>query len=138
MRRPASPHPMRLLAATILAATCSAAVHPAAADEVRHPFSVRDMVAMERLAGPQPSPDGRQVVFTRRVYDSAANRNSTSLWVVGIEGGEPRRLTSAKGNDTSPRWSPDGRTVAFVSDRGGSSQIWMIDPAGGERSGQSG
>jgi dipeptidyl aminopeptidase/acylaminoacyl peptidase len=132
MRCPAAPRPRRFLAATIAAATCSAVLLPAAAQEARHPFSVRDMIAMERLAGPQPSPDGRQVVFTRRVYDSAANKNSTSLWIVGLDGGEPRRLTSAKANDTSPRWSPDGRTVAFVSDRSGSSQIWMIDPAGGE------
>jgi len=116
----------------IAAATCFAAFLPAAAEEARHPFSVRDMVAMERIAGPQPSPDGRQVIFTRRVYDAAANKNSTSLWIVSIDGGEPRRLTAAKGNDTSPRWSPDGRTVAFVSDRSGSSQIWTIDPAGGE------
>ena len=121
-----------VLAATLAAAALAAPSLPAAADEARHPFSVRDMVAMERLAGPQPSPDGRQVVFTRRVYDPNANKSFTNLWVVPIEGGEPRRLTSAKASDTSPRWSPDGRTIAFVSDRSGSMQVWMIDPAGGE------
>ena len=121
-----------VLAATLAAAALAAPSLPAAADEARHPFSVRDMIAMERLAGPQPSPDGRQVVFTRRVYDPNANKSFTNLWVVPIEGGEPRRLTSAKASDTSPRWSPDGRTIAFVSDRSGSMQVWMIDPAGGE------
>ncbi len=102
------------------------------ADLQKHPFSVRDMVAMERLASPQPSPDGSRVVFTRRVYDAAANKNTTSLWIVSIDGGEPRRLTSAPASDTSPRWSPDGASIAFVSDRSGSSQIWAIDPSGGE------
>ena len=116
----------------VLAALLSAVSLAAAAAVERHPFSVHDMVAMERLAGPQPSPDGRQVVFTRRVYDPGANKSFTSLWVVPIDGGEPRRLTAARASDTSPRWSPDGRTIAFVSDRSGSSQIWMIDPAGGE------
>src|SRR5258706_10996713 len=49
-----------------------------------------------------------------------------------MEGGEERRLTSARGSDTGPRWSPDGRVIAFVSDRSGSSQVWSIDPSGGE------
>ncbi len=114
-------------------ALCALAAAPTArADEGRHPFSVRDMVAMERLAAPQPSPDGGQVVFTRRVYDAETNKNVTNLWIVSIDGGEPRRLTSARASDTSPRWSPNGRTIAFVSDRGGSSQVWTIDPSGGE------
>ncbi|OLD66331.1 MAG: peptidase S9 [Acidobacteria bacterium 13_1_40CM_2_68_5] len=93
---------------------------------------MRDMVAMERLASPQPSPDGSQVVFTRRVYDAEANRNFTSLWIVPIDGGRPRRLTNAPAADTSPRWSPDAKSIAFISDRGGSSQVWSIDPSGGE------
>src|SRR2546428_13464026 len=109
---------------------CPAAT--ARADEARHPFSVRDMVAMERLASPQPSPDGSQVVFTRRAYDAEANKNFTNLWMVSIDGGEPRRLTSARAADTSPRWSPDGKSIAFISDRGGPSQVWTIEPAGGE------
>ena len=122
--------PARVLAVLVL---CAFAAAPAArADEGRHPFSVRDMVAMERLAAPQPSPDGGQVVFTRRVYDAEANKNFTNLWIVSIDGGEPRRLTGARASDTSPRWSPDGRTIAFISDRGGSSQVWTIDPSGGE------
>src|SRR5258706_16220208 len=87
MRFPAPPRPIRFLTAAFAVACCSAAPSIIMAEEARHPFSVRDMVAMERLAGPQPSPDGRQGVFTRRVYDSVANKNSTSPWVVGFDGG---------------------------------------------------
>src|SRR3989442_8833383 len=123
-----SPPPVSFFCAFITAA----AVTAARADEARHAFSVRDMVAMERLASPQPSPDGSQVVFTRRVYDAEANRNFTSLWIVPIDGGRPRRLTNAPAADTSPRWSPDAKSIAFISDRGGSSQVWSIDPSGGE------
>src|SRR5207245_9279024 len=90
-------------AATVLAA--------ARADEAKHPFSVRDMVAVERLASPQPSPDGSQVVFTRRVYDAEANRNLTSLWIVPIDGGEPRRLNKPQAADTGPRWARGGRAL---------------------------
>src|SRR5262245_11296900 len=97
-----------------------------------HPFSVQDMVAMERLADPQPSPDGRWVAFTRRTWDPEANKVSTNLWLVSIDGKSLKQLTSAKASDTGPRWSPDGRTIAFISNRSGSSQIWTIDPAGGE------
>ncbi|HET9481457.1 MAG TPA: S9 family peptidase, partial [Candidatus Polarisedimenticolia bacterium] len=98
----------------------------------KHPFSVRDMVAMERLADPQPSPDGRWVVFTRRTWDEVANKVFTNLWMVSADGKDLRQLTSARASDTGPRWSPDGRSIAFISNRNGSSQIWVIDTAGGE------
>jgi len=123
---------MRSLVLCCCAVVTATAVAAEAPDEPKHPFSVRDMVAMERLASPQPSPDGSQVVFTRRVYDAEANRNFTSLWIVPIDGGRPRRLTNAPAADTSPRWSPDAKSIAFISDRGGSSQVWSIDPSGGE------
>src|SRR5437867_7741682 len=129
--RSRTPSPVRTVLAFALFSG-AVAMAPVRADEARHPFSVQDMVAMERLASPQPSPDGSRVVFTRRAYDAEANKNFTNLWIVPIEGGEPRRLTSARASDTAPRWSPDGRTIAFISDRGGTSQVWAIDMAGGQ------
>ncbi len=105
------------------------ATTPAAAP---HPFSVKDMVAMERLSDPQPSPDGAWIVFGRRVWDEAANKVSTNLWLVSSDGATLRQLTSAKSSDTGARWSSDGRSIAFISNRGGASQIWTIEPAGGE------
>ncbi len=98
-----------------------------------HPFSVHDMVSMERLGDAKPSPDGRWVVFTRRAWDREANKSTTNLWLVSIDGESTRQLTSAKHvADTGPIWSPDGRTLAFVSSRSGSSQIWTIRTDGGE------
>jgi len=119
-------------ACAVLLATAAAVPASAAPPSGAHPFSVHDMVAMERLADPQPSPDGKWVVFTRRSWDEKDNKVSINLWMVSIDGKTLRRLTSSKSSDTVPRWSPDGRTIAFVSNRGGSSQIWTIDPAGGE------
>jgi dipeptidyl aminopeptidase/acylaminoacyl peptidase len=142
-RRPA-PHLALALAALValagtgalLAANPTATAAPEggadAAARGPQPITARDLVRMERLADPQPSPDGRQVVFARRSYDWDANKTAINLWLVGIDGSSLRPLTTAAARDGGARWSPDGRTIAFVSDRGGASQIWTIDPAGGE------
>jgi len=97
-----------------------------------HPFSVHDMLAMDRISDPQVSPDGRSVVFVVRVTDLAANRGSTDLWTVGTDGTGLRRMTSHSASESNPRWSRDGKTIYFLSTRSGSSQIWQIAIGGGE------
>jgi dipeptidyl aminopeptidase/acylaminoacyl peptidase len=97
-----------------------------------HPFGVRDLWAIERVSDPQPSPDGRWVAFVRTSYDVQANKGRSNLWLVPAGGGEARALTTTKSKDTSPRWAPDGKSLAFLSDRGGLSQIWSLDLQGGE------
>ena len=88
---------------------------------------------MERLEDPKPSPDGLWVVFTRRTWNEEANKTTINLWLVSIDGKIVRQLTSAPHQeDSSPSWSPDGRTVAFASNRSGSQQIWTIRVDGGE------
>jgi dipeptidyl aminopeptidase/acylaminoacyl peptidase len=103
-----------------------------AAVEQTHPFSVHDMLAMDRISDVQISPDGRQVAFVVRVTDLDANRGRTDLWLVSTAGGDLRRLTSHPDADSNPRWSPDGRTLWFLSSRAGSSQVWKIPADGGE------
>ncbi|MCY3963524.1 MAG: S9 family peptidase [Acidobacteria bacterium] len=97
-----------------------------------HPFSVHDMLAMERLSDPQMAPDGSTVAFVVRTTDLAANRGRTDLWSVPVEGGAPRRLTTHEAADYHPRWSPDGRDLYFLSTRSGSAQVWRLPLAGGE------
>jgi len=91
-----------------------------------HPFDVHDLVAMRRASEPQPSPAGDQVVFALRTTDLDANRGRTNLWRVGMDGSGLRALTPAKGNDSNPRWAPDGRALYFLSTRSGSAQIWRL------------
>jgi dipeptidyl aminopeptidase/acylaminoacyl peptidase len=97
-----------------------------------HPFSVRDMVAMDRVSEPQVSPDGKTIVFALRTTDLEANRGRFDLWMVGTDGTGLRRMTSNAAADTSPRWSPDGSAVYFLSTRSGSSQVWKLAANGGE------
>lgn len=102
------------------------------ADET-HPFSVHDMVAMDRIGDPQVSPDGKRAVFVLRRTDLEANRGRTDLWLVDTDGStEPRRLTSDPTGDSNPRWSADGSVIYFLTSRSGSSQVWKINPDGGE------
>ena len=96
------------------------------------PFSVQDLVSMERLSDPQVSPNGSRVVFVRRTTDLEANRGRTDLWIVDSDGSGLRQLTRHQANDSSPRWSADGSSIFFLSTRTDSSQVWRIDPDGGE------
>ncbi len=118
----------------VAAVLCSTASSREVADESSqtHPFSVHDMVAMERISDPQVCPDGGRVAFVVRRTDLEANRGRTDLWLVSIDGTGLRRLTSHPENDSNPQWSPDSRTIWFLSNRSGSSQVWAIPVDGGE------
>jgi len=103
-----------------------------AAAEPSHPFSVHDMLAMQRISEPRVSPDGRRIVFTLRTTDLEKNGGKTDLWCVQTDGSGLRRLTSHAAGDHNPCWTPDGNTVLFLSSRSGTSQVWRIPVDGGE------
>ncbi len=105
-----------------------------AADGDNAPFTVEDLVLLKRITDPQASPDGRHVAFVQRETDMAANKGRTSLWLLDLTPGTAplRRLTDVKANDSSPRWSPDSRTLYFLSTRSGSSQVWSLSLTGGD------
>src|SRR5262249_42882385 len=97
----------------------------------RKPFDVNALLSLKRLSDPQISPDGKLVAFTVQTVDVPANRKPTQIWIVPLEGGgAPRQITNDGGSNSRPRWSPDSKRIAYVSDRGGSSQIWLMDPDG--------
>jgi dipeptidyl aminopeptidase/acylaminoacyl peptidase len=95
-------------------------------------LTIDAFVNMVRCTDPQISPDGAWIAFTVSTPNLDENKNETDIWLVPVKGGSPRRLTASEGADFHPRWSPDGRTIAFVSTRGGSPQIWKIPVRGGE------
>ncbi len=91
-------------------------------------FTVQEMLKIQRVADPQLSPDGRWVAYQITVPDVAANRNRTQIYLIPATGGEPKRLTSGGASASTPRWSPDGRRLAFVT--GG--QVWTMNADGSD------
>ncbi|MCU0290559.1 MAG: S9 family peptidase [Thermoanaerobaculaceae bacterium] len=97
-----------------------------------HPFSVHDMLAADRITDPRVSPDGTQVAFSLRVTDLAANKGRNDIWLASLDGTQLRSLTGTSGGNSQPRWSPDGKTIYFLSSRTKTQQVWRIPAAGGE------
>jgi hypothetical protein len=79
-------------------------------------------------ARPDVSPDG-----TRIVYSSYLGRQWQQLWFLPVDGGYPFPLTYGDYDNTNPRWSPNGRTIAFISNRSGNTALWFIDVTSGEQ-----
>jgi dipeptidyl aminopeptidase/acylaminoacyl peptidase len=104
---------------------------PGGESTTKHPFSVHDMLAMDRISDPQICPEQEWVAFTVRVTDLEANKGRTDIWLARIDGTSSRRLTTDPAGDWNPRWTPRGQ-LYFLSTRSGSVQVWKIDPQGGE------
>ncbi len=97
-------------------------------------FQPEDIVSMDRYSSPVLSPDGRKLVFARRVVDMDANKSSTSLWIEDLsarDAAPPVRLTPEGWNVNSPAFSADGKRVYFLSGKNGSSQLYAIGLDGG-------
>ncbi len=97
----------------------------------KHAITFNDLIQMHRVGGAQVSPDGKWVAYTVTTPDVEANRNASNVWIVPTAGGAPMQLTQS-GHDSSPAWSPDGKTIAFLSSRSGTSQVYLLSMEGGE------
>lgn len=97
------------------------------------PLTPETLVYGLSLAGdPQLSPDGRHILYTLTTIDRASQQVTSQLWRCHRDGGEARRLTWNGGRDSGARWSPDGRQIAFVSDRVTASGLFLLPADGGE------
>ena len=88
-------------------------------------FTRLDVFALEYASDPQISPDGERVVYVRNSMDIMKDRRAAGLWIVDTNGSNHRKLTSREVRETSPRWSPDGTRVAFVSATSAGSEIYV-------------
>ena len=113
-----------LLAGLALAPLCAAASDKPTVD---------DLVALKRPGSVALSPDARLVAYTVREVDWTENEYVTQIWLADASGGNAgRQITRGKKSSDSPAWSPDGRLLAFASDRSGKRQVYTMDLAGGD------
>ncbi|MCD8034006.1 MAG: peptidase S9, partial [Alistipes sp.] len=90
------------------------------------------MWKMSRAGGSSLSPDGKRLLYQQTDYNMAENRGVTTIWVEEMGSKAATRLTDCTSNNLSPKWSADGQQVYFLSDRGGSMQVWRMNASGGD------
>ncbi|PYP76312.1 MAG: peptidase S9 family protein [Gemmatimonadetes bacterium] len=113
-----------------LGAQAPAAASPAAP---LRPFSLDDLSRVRDVREPQISPDGAWVAYTVSTSDTAEDRSTSAVWMASWDGSRNVRLTTSKSGEHTPRWSPDGRWLAFLSSRDDDhTQLWLLDRLGGE------
>jgi dipeptidyl aminopeptidase/acylaminoacyl peptidase len=104
------------------------------AAQSKRPLDVDDIYNLLDVRDPQRSPDGQWVAYTVTRAIKETDKDDTDVWMASWDGTQQVRLTHTPDNESSPRWSPDNRHLAFVSARQGArgGQIWLLNRAGGE------
>jgi dipeptidyl aminopeptidase/acylaminoacyl peptidase len=120
---------MKKIATVILVLIASVSLFAA---QTKQPITFDDLISIGRVSDPQISPDGKEVAFVVTYYSKETNRGNSDIWIVPFSGGEPTKLTNDKAADFHPRFSPDGKKLAFISGRSGKAQIWILPLDGGE------
>lgn len=126
---------MRRHSAAFLTLLAIAAASPVAGQSAtKRPLRSSDLYLLRSVSDPQLSPDGAWVAYAVSAIDSAKDKSDSDLWMTSWDGAQSIRLTSSPEGESTPRWSPDGRYLAFVSGRqdGKGGQIWLLDRRGGE------
>ncbi len=115
------------LPATFAAFFVILSFYPAAssAQDASRKLTVMDEFQLQLPTDPQISPDGKKIVYVRRFADPMTDRRYSNLWIINSDGTDHRPLTTGNRNDASPRWSPDGGRIAYLSDSDGKQQLYI-------------
>jgi dipeptidyl aminopeptidase/acylaminoacyl peptidase len=92
--------------------------------QAKHPFTFEDMMKLKRVGEPEVSPDGKWVIFSVVDVDLQANTKTPHIWIVPTAGGQEREIIADQDADR-PRWAPDGKAFAFISNKDRGSQVWI-------------
>ena len=107
-----------------------AAIHGQAA---KRKFTVDDSLALKGVQDPQITPDGQWVAYTVSTINRDKDKRESRIWMVATAGGYAIALTAEGVSSSHPRWSPDGKYLAFLSARNeGKTQVWLLNRTGGE------
>ncbi len=99
----------------------------------KRPIEINDLFKVHWVSDPQLSPDGSKVLYVQKqCHPSDKTKYTTQIWCVAASGSEPHLMTGETSGNSTPRWSPDGETIAFNSSRNVSNQIWLLSAFGGE------
>ncbi len=89
---------------------------------------------LARVSDPRLSPDGKTVLYNVRVFDIAANKGQSDIFMVGVDGGTAKPLAQSTADESHARWRPDGKKIGFLmADAKGASQLWEMNPDGSEK-----
>jgi len=123
----------RTIAALAAFAGCLLVARPSHAQSKR-PLRSGDLYHVKEVRDPELSPDGAWVAYSVTTIDSAKDKSDNDIWMTSWDGATTIRITSSPESESSPRWSPDGRYLAFLSGRqeGKGAQVWLLDRRGGE------
>ena len=122
--------PRSVLPVACVVAMSAALTAAAGAQAGRRPMTIEDLLVAVRIADPQLSPDSRTIAFVRTTTDPASGRRNADLWSVPAEGGAAKELIAGEKSENTPRWSPNGRKLAFISTRDGAAQVYLADADG--------
>src|SRR5262245_25269918 len=121
-----TPRSLSCLAVACLIPSVAAGAEP-------RPLRVDDLYTLKVVRDPRVSPDGKWVAYTVTSLDAKEDAADADVYMAPLAGGEAVRVTASKKSETAPRWSPDGRYLAFLSGREGKkTQVWLLPRAGGE------
>ena len=86
-------------------------------------FTIKDLYEIKNVVDPQYSPDGKRIAFSATTYDLGKGKSNADIWLVNADGNGLRKMTESENSDTHPRWSPDGKSLLFVSSRENGDQV---------------
>lgn len=105
------------------------------AQTAKRPLKLDDLPRLREVRDAQCSPDGQWVAYVVSTTDAKEDKSNSHIWMIGFDGKNERQITSSQDSESSPRWSPDGKYLSFMSARPGKAkgnQIWLLDRSGGE------